>query len=136
MGNDSLYVLLADDDLDDCLFFKDALEEINAEIVVSFEHDGSKLMYFLTQPQNRLPNIIFIDINMPIKNGIECLKEIRANKRFNGLILVIYSTSDSEHDIHEAFVHGANIYIKKPNNFLDLKASLANAISRSVHTIH
>jgi len=92
-------------------------------------------MYFLNQPDIRLPNIIFLDLNMPIKNGIECLKEIRANERFKNLVLVIYSTSGSEHDIQEAFINGANIYIKKPNNFAELKANLAKVINRSVHSI-
>lgn len=135
MENDALYVLLADDDTDDRLFFKDAMEEINNEINVSFVNDGTKLIYFLNQPGIRLPNIIFIDINMPIKSGMECLKEIRANKRFKDLVLIIYSTSGSAHDIREAFAQGANMYIKKPNNFPDLKASLTKVINRSVHTI-
>lgn len=135
MENDALYILLADDDADDRLFFKEAMEEINADNLISFVNDGSKLMYFLNQPGIRLPNIIFIDLNMPVKNGMECLKEIRANKRFKDIVIAIYSTSGSEHDIREAFVQGANIYIKKPNNFADLKAGLAKVINRSVHTI-
>ena len=135
MGNEALHILLADDDADDRLFFKDAMEEINNNTLVSFVNDGSKLMYYLNQPDIRLPDIIFIDNNMPIKNGMECLKEIRTNKRFNDLVLVIYSTSGSENDIQEAFVHGANIYIKKPNNFMDLKASLEKVINHSIQTI-
>ena len=133
--NDALYILLADDDEDDCLFFKDAIEEINIETTITFVNDGSKLMYLINKPGIRLPNIIFIDLNMPVKNGMECLKEIRANKKFNAIVLVIYSTYGSDHDIKEAFNQGANIYIKKPNNFPDLKASLAQVINRSIHTI-
>jgi len=123
MGNDVLYVLLADDDANDRLFFKDAIVEIMTDTLVSFVKDGSKLMYFLNQPCIRLPNIIFLDLNMPIKNGLECLKEIRANKRFTDLILIPNtrdSTSGSDHDIRETFAHDANMYIKKPNNFPDL----------------
>ena len=93
MGNDSLFILLADDDADDRLFFKEAMEEINADSLISFVNDGIKLMYFLNQPGIRLPNIVFIDLNMPVKNGMECLKEIRANKRFKDLVIAIYSTS-------------------------------------------
>lgn len=135
MKNDVLYVLLADDDADDRLFFKDAMKEINSQTFVSFVNDGSKLMYFLNQPDICLPNIIFLDLNMPIKNGMECLKEIRDNERFKDLVLVIYSTSGSEHDIQQAFINGANIYIKKPNNFAELKANLAKVINRSVQSI-
>lgn len=135
MENDVLNILLADDDADDRLFFKEAMEEINPDTLVSFVNDGSQLMYFLNQPGIQLPHIIFLDLNMPIKNGMDCLKEIRKNDRFKEVIIVIYSTSGSEQDVQEAFGLGANIYIKKPNNFADLKASLAKVINRSVQTI-
>jgi CheY-like chemotaxis protein len=135
MENDVLNILLADDDADDRLFFKEAMEEINPDTLVSFVNDGSQLMYFLNQPGIQLPDIIFLDLNMPIKNGMDCLMEIRANDRFKEVIIAMYSTSGSEQDVQEAFVLGANIYIKKPNNFADLKASLAKVINRSVQTI-
>jgi CheY-like chemotaxis protein len=135
MENDALFILLADDDADDRLFFKEAMEEINPDTLVSFVNDGSQLMYFLNQPGIRLPDILFLDLNMPVKSGMDCLKEIRDNTRFKDLVIVIYSTSGSENDMQEAFAYGANIYIKKPNNFADLKASLAKVINRSAQTI-
>lgn len=135
MENDVLNILLADDDADDRLFFKEAMEEIDSDTLVSFVNDGSQLMYFLNQPGIQLPHIIFLDLNMPIKNGMDCLKEIRANDRFKDVVIAIYSTSGSDQNMQEAFVLGANIYIKKPNNFADLKASLAKVINRSVQTI-
>ena len=135
MENDVIYILLADDDADDRLFFKEAMEEINPDTLVSFVNDGSQLMYFLNQPGIRLPNIIFLDLNMPVKNGMDCLKEIRTNDRFKDLLVVIYSTSGSDHDVQQALVHGADVYIKKPNNFSDLKASLVKVINRSAQTI-
>ena len=135
MKNDVLYILLADDDADDRLFFKEAMEEINSDSLVSFVNDGYQLMYFLNQPDIQLPNILFLDVNMPVKNGIDCLKEIRANDRFKDLLIAIYSTSGSDQDIQEALIHGADIYIKKPNNFSDLKGSLTKVINRSAQTI-
>lgn len=136
MGNDALYILLADDDSDDRLFFKDAMEDINPTTLVSFVNDGSHLMYFLNLPGIRLPDILFLDLNMPVKNGMECLKEIRANTRFKDMVIVIYSTSGSDHDMNESSNYEANAYIKKPNNFADLKASLAMVIDRSAQTKH
>lgn len=135
MENDALYILLADDDADDRLFFKEAMEEINPDTLVSFVNDGSQLMYFLNQPGITLPDILFLDLNMPVKSGMDCLKEVRANRRFQDLVIVIYSTSGSEDDMQKAFAYGANIYIKKPNNFADLKASLSKVINRSAQTI-
>ena len=129
MEPDALYILLAEDDEDDRLFFKEALEEIKVKTVVDFVHDGSQLMTFLNQPGIRLPNVVFLDLNMPVKSGMECLIEIRKNTRLKDLAIAIYSTSSSEEDIEEAFVNGANVYIKKPNDFSMLKSSLSKVIS-------
>ena len=129
MDNDALYILLAEDDEDDRFFFKEALQEIKVKTIINFVNDGSQLMNYLNQPDILMPNMVFLDLNMPVKSGMECLIEIRRNNRLKDLAIVIYSTSASEEDIEEAFVNGANIYIKKPNDFSLLKASLARVIS-------
>jgi len=129
MDNDALYILLAEDDEDDRLFFKEALQEIKVKTIIDFVNDGSQLMKYLNQPGLQLPNMVFLDLNMPVMSGLECLIEIRRNKHLKDLAIVIYSTSSSEEDIEEAFVNGANIYVKKPNDFTLLKASLARVIS-------
>lgn len=129
MDNDALYILLAEDDEDDRLFFKEALQEIKVKTIIDFVNDGSQLMNYLNKSDMRMPNMVFLDLNMPVKTGMECLIEIRRNNRLKDLAIVIYSTSASEEDIEEAFVNGANIYIKKPNDFLLLKVSLARIIS-------
>jgi len=66
---------------------------------------------------------------MPILNGIECLKEIKQNDKFKDIAIAIYSTSSSEEDIENTFVLGANIYIKKPSNFNDLKKILSDVVT-------
>ena len=76
-----------------------------------------------------LPNILFLDINMPKKNGVECLLEIKKNERFRDIAIAIYSTSSSEEHIEETFVNGANIYIKKPNDFQTLKKILSDVVT-------
>ncbi|MBC8005749.1 MAG: response regulator [Verrucomicrobia bacterium] len=129
MDNDALYILLAEDDEDDRLFFKEALQEIKVKTIVDMVYDGSQLMNFLNQPGIRLPNVVFLDLNMPVKSGMECLVEIRKNTKLKDLAIAIYSTSASEEDIEKAFVNGANVYIKKPNDFSLLKSSLAKVIS-------
>lgn len=129
MENEALYILLADDDEDDRLFFKEALEEIKVKTNVSFVNDGIQLMNYLNRPGNRLPNVVFLDLNMPIKGGMDCLLEIRKNSRLKDLAIVIYSTSASDEDIEDAFVNGANIYLKKPNDFLLLKSCLSQVVN-------
>jgi len=137
MEDNVLHILLADDDADDRLFFKDAMEEIKIMTNVSFVNDGLQLMNYLNQPDIKLPHVVFLDLNMPIKSGMECLKEIRGNDCLRDLTIVIYSTSGSEKDIEDAFVYGANIYIKKPNDFSKLKATLVQVINRNwqYHTL-
>lgn len=128
MGNEQLNILLADDDADDRLFFKEAMEEIQIETMVSVVNDGNELIDYLNHSNNYLPDIIFLDINMPGKNGLECLKELREERKFNKILIVIYSTSGAESDIQEAYRCGANIYLKKAGDFAELKASLAHVL--------
>lgn len=129
MQKESIYVLLADDDVDDRLFFKEAFEEIKIRTDVQIVKDGMELMKELTRPDARLPHILFLDLNMPRKTGMECLQEIKADSRFNDIAIAIYSTSASEQDIEQTFVNGANVYIKKPNDFGTLKKILTEVIT-------
>ena len=69
MEDNTLHILLADDDADDRMFFKDAMEEIKIRTEVSFVNDGLQLMNYLNQPDIRLPHVVFLDLNMPIKSG-------------------------------------------------------------------
>jgi CheY-like chemotaxis protein len=129
MNHDALHILLADDDEDDRLFFKDAIDELKVKTIVTIVNDGVELMDYLDKPDVLLPHVIFLDLNMPRKGGMECLKEIRCNPSLKDLSIAIYSTSASEEDIEETFVKGANIYIKKPNDFNALKKVLNEVIS-------
>jgi len=124
----TLHIMLADDDEDDRLFFKEAFEEVKINYDISAFNDGEQLMEYLYQETNPLPDIIFLDLNMPRKSGIECLKEIRANERLKKISVAIYSTSSSEQDIEDTFVSGANVYIKKPNDFNMLKKILSDVV--------
>jgi CheY-like chemotaxis protein len=129
MENEALHILLADDDEDDRLFFKEALQELKVRTRVTMVDDGMQLMNYLNQPANRLPNVVFLDLNMPVKGGMECLIEIRKDIRLKDLAVAIYSTSSSEEYIEEAFVKGANIYIRKPDDFGELKLVLEQVVN-------
>ena len=124
-----LHVLLADDDEDDRLIFRDALQEVKVKTKVTIVNDGVQLMDYLLQADNELPSIIFLDLNMPRKGGIECLQDIRNNKNLKNLTIAIYSTSASDGDIEDTFIKGANIYIKKPNDFTSLVRILSEVIT-------
>ncbi len=129
MQSELVFVLLADDDEDDRLFFTDAFGEIKIKTKVKVVHDGVQLMEYLHHPDSKMPHVLFLDINMPRKNGLECLREIRTSEKLKDLSVAIYSTSSCEKDIEETFVQGANIYINKPNDFGELKRVLTEVIS-------
>lgn len=121
MSDMLLNIVLADDDDDDRMLFREAIDEISIRTKLSVFNHGKELMDYLILPNIVLPNLIFLDLNMPIKNGMQCLKEIRNTSHLKDLFIVIYSTSSSEKDIEETFLNGANIYVNKPTNFSKLR---------------
>jgi CheY-like chemotaxis protein len=133
MQKNALHILLADDDEDDRLFFKDAFEEVKVQTKVEFVFDGLQLMEHLMNPDTKLPDILFLDLNMPKKTGKECLIEIKKTERLKNLIIAIYSTSSSDEDIEDTFIEGANIYIKKPSDFNALKKIINEVITLNWH---
>ncbi len=75
------------------------------------------------------PDLIFLDINMPRMNGIQCLEEIKKHPEYKSISVAIYSTSGTEKDIEDTFVRGANVYIRKPGDFASLKKVLEEVLS-------
>src|SRR5580704_5402709 len=88
-----LNILLADDDIDDCIFFEEALEECPLSTHFTCVPDGEQLMQLLTNETNGLPHVLFLDLNMPRKNGFECLSELKVDKKLKQLPVIIFSTS-------------------------------------------
>lgn len=130
MENMTLHIVLADDDEGDRLLFEEAMGELKIIHTVHLVNDGMQLMEYLAKIEI-MPHLIFLDLNMPRKNGMECLKEIRSNANFNTILIAVYSTSAAEKDIDETFLNGANVYIKKPNDFATLKQLLRKAVTTS-----
>jgi CheY-like chemotaxis protein len=130
MQNKPIYILLADDDEDDRLIFREAFEEIKIKTVVKTVNDGIELMTQLLQTEIELPDVLFLDLNMPLKSGMDCLIEIKKAAHLKNITIAIYSTSASDMDIEDTFVKGANVYIKKPNDFATLKKILSAVIAR------
>ena len=123
-----LNILLADDDTDDCIFFKEALAELIISTSLTTVHDGEQLMQSLTNEANELPHILILDLNMPRKNGFECLSEIRQNKKLKVLPVVIFSTSFEQEVVDRLYKNGANYFIRKPSVFLQFKEIILNVL--------
>ena len=120
-------VLLVDDDEDDRAFFLESMKSIDQNVICVSAQNGREALQTLLADDQK-PDIIFLDLNMPLKSGLDCLKEIRAHPHWKELSVAIYSTSSSEEDIENTFVQGANVYIKKPHEFNRLVKVLSEVI--------
>jgi CheY-like chemotaxis protein len=110
-------ILLADDDIDDCLFFKEALGELGLSTHLTVVHDGEQLMQLLTNETNQLRHVLFLDLNMPRKNGFECLSEIKLNKNLKQIPVIVFSTSFEQEVVNLLYKNGAQYFIRKPSEF-------------------
>jgi len=110
----TLEVILADDDADDRQLFREALEQSAVDAHLTTISDGERLTSFLSEITHPPPpDIIFLDINMPRKDGKKCLKEIRSQKQFQEIPVIILTTSQHRSDIEETFISGANLFMSK-----------------------
>ena len=131
-------ILLADDSVDEHFLFIHTIKGIASDVVISTAMNGVELIKQLNKPDAALPDLLFLDLNMPLKNGKEALAEIRKNEKLAGLNIVIYSTSDERKDIEETYSLGANVYVRKPQDYLELERTLSDLISlyRNQGAIH
>jgi CheY-like chemotaxis protein len=102
MYTEKLHILLAEDDKDDRLFFKEAFDAIKIDHTLTMVEDGFELMEYLRNAKV-LPHIVFLDINMPVKSGIQCLREIRSDNGLSDISIAIYSTSVSDSNVEDAW---------------------------------
>lgn len=114
-------LLLADDDKDDCLLFKEALEELQLQTTLTTVHDGEQLMQFLKKNPDELFDVLFLDVNMPRKNGFASLEEIKSDKKLRSLPVIIFSTSYDKKSADLLYKNGAQYYVCKPIEYSHLK---------------
>ncbi len=135
MNTKQMNILLADDDIDDRNFFKDALKALPLTTSLSTVNDGDELMNYLLANTEQLPHVLFLDINMPAKNGFECLEEIKQNKKLKDIPVVMFSTSSEQDKIKILFKTGADLYIHKPSNFAQLVQVIHHALPMAAENI-
>ena len=113
--------MLADDDADDKSLFCEALSEIDPAIVCHTASDGKEALTILTEKQIKKPSIIFLDINMPIMDGWQCLGKLKENTDHKDIPVIMYSTSSYQRDIEFALESGAFCFFTKPSDYRELK---------------
>lgn len=127
-----LLIYLADDDQDDRMLFKEALDEINVDIAIEDFDNGVTLMDNLLNKDKPLPDVIYLDLNMPLMNGEECLHDIKNEPELSQIPIIIYSTYADEVSANNLKKQGANLYLEKPDTFNNLK----NLLRKSLDYIH
>ena len=126
------HVVLADDDQDHAFFFERILKQVNPNHQLTIVNDGALLLpQLLASP----PDLLFLDLIMPSKNGIECLKEIRQTPGLRHLPVVVYSASSKMTDIQRSYLHHADLYMVKPFNTEHLHNALQSVLTMDLrHT--
>jgi CheY-like chemotaxis protein len=124
-----LSIFLADDDKADCLLFKEALEKLPVSAKLTTFENGEQLMERLTKKQNKLPDVLFLDLNMPRKNGFISLGEIKRNNKLDSLPVIIFSTALEQDKVKQVFRDAAHYYIRKPTEFSELKKIIYEALT-------
>lgn len=118
--NKPFSVLLADDDVDDSFFFDKALKALPIQTKFAIVEDGEKLIGYLCKRIEKLPDVLFLDLNMPRKNGFECLSEIKLHPKLQHIPVIIYSTSLHDNVADMLYENGAHYYLRKCS-FVELK---------------
>lgn len=121
-------LLLSDDDADDCIFFREALAELHVHATLTTVSDGVQLMELLLNREQPLPHVLYLDLNMPRKNGFDCLIEIRRHKKLQQLPVIIFSTSFDIRVVDRLYDCGATHYIRKPAKFSCLKEVISKSL--------
>ena len=129
-----VHVLLVDDDEDDQFIFSEAIKLcfVPSEVHLASSHDG----LFALLPSIDPPDLIFLDINMPGYDGIKCLETIRANKAYEPIPVIMYSTSGRKESIDRCFEKGADFYIQKPSQIDELVKLLNKVFHKNWSSRH
>jgi len=121
-------IFYADDDADDLDFFRDVTTAIDKNIELFTHENGNQLLVAVRNPPPS-PHIIFLDLNMPGKDGFEVLKELKSSEEYKNIPVVIFSTSNDQKNIIRSKELGANLYITKPNSFAKFQKSIEHTLS-------
>lgn len=119
-------IILAEDDLDDVLVFEMALKEIDVPVDMRHAQNGNVLFELL---EERIPDTLFLDVHMPCKDGISCITEIRKDRKYDRLPVIMYTSSGNEKTVEQAYRNGANLFITKTDTIRQLSTKLKTVFS-------
>lgn len=126
----TIQILLADDDAVDRELFSEALKSTRVKYKLEEVPGGEEVFTHLNATIEK-PDLIILDLNMPVKDGRETLRELKANKNFKYIPVIILSTSNSHFDIRYSYDYGASLFLTKPHSFHDLVEMLDTLLTLS-----
>lgn len=119
-----------DDDVDDQLYFREAIAEVNPSIECRFANNGLEALEHIEVPPPF--DLIFLDLNMPVMNGYECLTTLKQKDQYKNIPVVIFTTSKNKSDIERSKQLGAHLYVSKPTNFTILCSKLSRIFNDDI----
>lgn len=125
---ESTHVLMAEDDDDDYMVFSLAIDELSVRVVLTRAENGD-ILFKLLEKDEKHPDMLFLDLLLPCKNGKDCLREIRANSKYDSMPIIVYSSLEDLQSIEFCYREGSNLYAIKPHSLRELKDVLEKIFS-------
>jgi len=110
-------VLVAEDDKDDFEILADVIKDHSVKVLVTHAENGDILMRMIHE---KIPDLLFLDLVMPCRDGRTCIQEIRADKKFDGLPVIIYTSVRDINAVEFCFRNGSNMYVLKPETYSEI----------------
>ncbi|PKF73632.1 response regulator [Chryseobacterium sp. PMSZPI] len=129
MNKEFLNVIVADSNENTLIFFKNIFKELKICIKIQCFNNADNLMKYLNNADAVIPEIVFIEYHISGKNCLECIEEIKSNLKFMNMVTAVYSEQIPDNEIEDIFVKGANICMKKPEDYEKLKKVLTDVIT-------
>ncbi len=134
MAKNGLSILLVDDDIDDTAIFEETIRDMIIPVHFQSALDGQEALDLLSRITD-YPDLIFLDLNMPLLNGKECLAQLKANPQWKSIPVIMYTTSSHSKDIEETMMGGAIAFVTKPTGLTDIQIILSTIIKSMPHNM-
>ena len=110
-------VIIADDDKDDFDILSDIIKSLDIDVIVSRAENGDVLMRLIDK---KIPDLLFLDLILPCKNGKDCIREIRSDRKFDSLPIIVYTSLRDIDSIEFCYRWGTNLFVHKPSDYADI----------------
>ncbi len=129
MTRECLNVVLMDHDEGNHIFFKNIFQDLKIRIKIKVFFSGDDMMNYLKSEKAVVPELVFLNYDIPEKSVLSCLFEIKSCPKLNQMTVAVYSNNLSADEEETIFVKGANVLMKKPDNYKDLKKALTEIVT-------